>query len=175
MWPLSSSVRCMKTAGLIAIGSATTLLSACTTFPFPHRANVTPDVVGVIEQGTQTFPARSASVCESERGRCCTGRFSAEAPLRNGSFNVSALRETRFFVSMMAHRRFYWCLALRSEDSEYLVGPFSDYALVDSGPVGIGNVSCGFQEGAWSCAEVVNGERVAPNYSLKRTDQSLRD
>lgn len=119
----------------VAVAAALLLLGGCAVMPWPHRANVTPAVSGVLRDAEGPLPDVPVRVCEATRNQCCTGRAYESVTSATGAFHVRAGREFHFLVYVMAHRNFYWCLSFRPGDQWQSIGPIRDYTLIDSGPI----------------------------------------
>ncbi len=149
------------------VAAASVLLAGC--FPFPHRANVTPPVEGVITRSNTPVANASVTVCEATATACCVGKEQRAQTDAQGRFSVAPSRETRWMMYVMAHRQFHWCLAVEGDTPRRLDGPYSQYTLVDSGPAFSESVSCSIAQETLSCTGAGTVVPAAPNTSLERT------
>jgi hypothetical protein len=149
---------------ILAVFSA--FLAGC--FPFPHRANVTPPVTGIVTREGAPYAGAKIAICEATAQACCTGREKAAHADVDGRFTVAPVRETRWMMYVMAHTIFNWCVAVDDNGSRRTAGPYQQYTLVDSGPAFSEAVRCSLLTGAVQCEAADESVGGAPNKSLER-------
>jgi hypothetical protein len=138
-------------------------------FPFPHRANVTPPVTGIITRAGEPLSGAKIAICEATAKVCCTGREETAQVEADGRFSAAPARETRWVMYVMAHSQFHWCVAVDDNGSRRTAGPYQQYTLVDSGPVFGETVRCSFLKDTVQCEDADDAAGGAPNKSLERT------
>jgi hypothetical protein len=129
--------------------SSTLLLAGC--IPFPHRAVATPPVSGVVTLNDQPLASASVLVCDATEVPCCEGRKQRGLTDTEGRFSVPPVEKTRWFLYVMAHRNFQWCLAVEEGGVRRTAGPFSQYTLMDSGPALEEAVACTLANDTLTC------------------------
>ena len=152
---------------LAIVAAFSVILAGC--LPFPHRANVTPPVEGVLTRLDTPIANKSVTVCEGTAVACCVGKEQSAQTDTRGRFAIPASRETRWMMYVMAHAQFHWCLAVDDGGSRKVVGPFSQYTLVDSGPAFPQAINCTIAEETLACTGANTVVPAAPNPSLERT------
>ena len=138
-------------------------------FPFPHRANVTPPVTGIITRAGEPFAGARIAICEATAQACCTGREKSAHADADGRFSVAPARETRWMMYVMAHSIFNWCVAVDDNGTRRTAGPYQQYTLVDSGPAFSEAVRCSLLKSAVQCEAADESMDGTPNKSLERT------
>ena len=129
----------------------TVLASACVVMPLPHRANVTPPVSGRISYLDSPAAGVSVRVCEASVDVCCVGRAREDTTGVDGGFRVEPARETKLLAYVMAHKIFYWCLAVEHQSHVLEAGPYRQYTLVDSGPAVPQLIECVVSDNSLNC------------------------
>lgn len=118
------------------------IASGCSVMPWPHSANVTPKVRGSIEHGGKPLPNIPVRVAAGAKDDVCAGRLAEASTGPDGLFVVEPATEFRFFVVVMAHTFFPWSFCYGDGRQWTALLTKKEYALVDSGPVGVQVVRC---------------------------------
>jgi hypothetical protein len=130
----------MKRALGIAIAAIS--VAGCSIMPWPHTANVTPKVRGTIERGGKPLANAQIRVATGAKDDVCAGASSESATGPDGAFAVEPVTEFRLLLVVMAHTFFPWSLCYRDGAKWTALSIKKEYALVDSGPVGLQVVRC---------------------------------
>lgn len=110
--------------------------------PWTHMANATPQIRGTLSiegKPLGNVPLRLATGVE---GNPCAGKSTETSTNTDGTFAVASIQEFRFLMVMMAHSFFPWSLCSKREGNWTALVVGKEYALVDSGPVGVQVVKC---------------------------------
>jgi hypothetical protein len=126
-------------------------LGGCVVFPWPHQANVTPSVSGVLRGPDGPLVGVPVNVCEASSNSCCIGRSSTATTSTTGEFQVPPVRETKLLVYLMAHQQFYWCVSFSHAGTSHRAGPFHQYTLADSGPAFPEQLVCELEDSGLTC------------------------
>lgn len=110
--------------------------------PWPHAANVTPKVQGIITQAGRPLPDVSVRVASGVGDDPCAGKGGETKTRVDGSFEIEPVTEVRFLVVMMGHAFIPWNLCYRDEAAWTLLASEKEYSLVDTGPIGVQVVAC---------------------------------
>jgi hypothetical protein len=130
-------------------------LSGCVFIPMPHRAVVTPEVSGTIESRSESVSGVPVKVCVADRDACCSGPEAESRTTSAGAFAVEHTSRMRFFMAVMAHKHFYWCLSVAINGTWHSAGPYQQYTLVDTGPAFPEQLSCEFESGEFVCERLL--------------------
>lgn len=136
----------MKNA-LLTIAGALICLSGCAVMPWPHTANVTPHVRGVLLDSGQPLQGAEIRVVAGAEEGLCLGRATEARTSADGSFEVESVKELRMFVVMMAHSSIPWSLCYRNRGNWVLLASEEEYTLADTGPIGVQVVQCDLNSG----------------------------
>jgi len=122
--------------------SAFVCISGCAITPWPHTANATPHVRGSIEDAGKPLPNALVRVATGTNEDPCAGKAVEATTGSDGVFEVEPVKELQLFLVMMAHAFIPWNLCYKDDGEWVLLTSVEEYALVDTGPVGVQVVRC---------------------------------
>jgi len=108
----------------------------------PHMANLSPRVLGELSGASGPMAAAPVKVAVQTGGGTCGEPSATATSQANGRFAIEPIRELRWLVVVMAHRKFQWDLCVMRDGQWLLAKPHDDYTLVDTGPAWVAIVRC---------------------------------
>ena len=117
-------------------------LTGCAILPWPHTANVTPKVKGLLMDAGDVISDVHVRIASGTEDDPCSGRIAESITDSTGRFLIEPVKEFQLVIRIMAHTFFPWNLCHKSNDQWYLLTTQMNYTLVDTGPLGVQVVSC---------------------------------